>query len=362
MFDVLSRFALRGNPVSCAPYGNGHINRTYLVGTDAGARYILQRINDTIFRNVPALMRNIALVTEYLRAQGAGAREALRLIPTRNGADFCRYECEDAQISGYYRVYDFIEDSLCLERAGSAADFEQSAVAFGRFQMQLREFPAQRLSETLPGFHDTAQRFENLCRAIAADKMGRAREVAREIDFALERQAQAGAMLDMLRRGELPLRVTHNDTKLNNVMLDAKSRKPLCVIDLDTVMPGLSGNDFGDSIRFGASTGAEDERDLDRIEMSLELFRAYARGFLFACGDALTPAELATLPLAAQLMTCECGVRFLTDYLEGDTYFRIHRPGHNLDRARTQFKLVWDMERKHDTMLKIIREESPRGF
>lgn len=360
MLELLERFALNGSAVSCKPYGNGHINRTYLVQTDCGARYILQRINDAIFRDVPGLMRNISLVTEYLRAHGAREREALRLIPTRAGESYCHYE--KAGVEGDYRVYAFIEDSLCLERAESAADFEQSAVAFGRFQMQLQDFPAAQLCETLPGFHDTRVRLENLRCAIAQDKMGRAAQVQREIDFALAHGAQAGVMLEMCECGELPLRVTHNDTKLNNVMLDAATRKPLCVIDLDTVMPGLSGNDFGDSIRFGASTGAEDERDLDKIEMNLDLYRAYARGFLSACADALTEAELQTLPLAAKLMTYECGIRFLTDYLEGDVYFRIHRPEHNLDRARTQFKLVWDMERKGDTMLNIIREESPRRF
>lgn len=358
MHEILRQFDLRGAPVACAPYGNGHINRTYLVETDADARYILQRINHAVFPDVDGLMGNIALVTEYLRAQGLNDRETLTLIPTVDGQKYLRYGCDDSENGGYYRMYAFIENSVCLERAETAADFQQSAVAFGRFQMLLRDFPAARLKETLPGFHDTRKRCETLCRAIAADAFGRADCVQREIDFALEQAQNAGLMLDMLDRGELPLRVTHNDTKLNNVMLDRISRKPLCVIDLDTVMPGLSGNDFGDSIRFGASTGAEDERDLDRIEMDLKLFRAYTRGFLFACGETLTPAELETLPLAAKLMTYECGIRFLTDYLQGDCYFRIHRPDHNLDRARTQFKLVRDMDRKWSAMHAIIREEA----
>lgn len=362
MRNVLNHFAMAGAPASCTPYGNGHINRTWLVNTDASRRYILQKINTSIFPDVPALMRNIDLVTRYLRAQGAKDRETLRLIPTSAGEICLSVEDPDPELSGYYRMYAFVENSLCLERAESAADFEQSAVAFGRFQMQLRDFPASQLSETLPAFHHTRRRFEALKAAIAQDPLGRAAAVAREIDFALAREQDAGAMVDMLDRGELPLRVTHNDTKLNNVLLDAQTRQPLCVIDLDTVMPGLSGNDFGDSIRFGASTGAEDEQDLDRIEMSLPLFEAYARGFLHACGNALTPAEIHTLPLAARLMTYECGIRFLADYLLGDTYFRIHRPDQNLDRARTQFKLVWDMERKQDAMLKIIASCAPRAF
>lgn len=358
MHEILKQFDLRGAPIACAPYGNGHINRTYLVETDAGARYILQRINDAIFSDVEGLMGNIALVTEYLRVQGLNDRETLTLIPTADGRKYLHFIGGDPEISGYYRMYAFIEDSVCLERAESDADFQQSAVAFGRFQMLLRDFPAERLKETLPGFHDTRIRCEALRRAIADDAVGRADGVQREIDFALEQAQNAGWMLDMRDRGELPLRVTHNDTKLNNVMLDRISRKPLCVIDLDTVMPGLSGNDFGDSIRFGASTGAEDERDLDRIEMDLKLFRAYTRGFLSACGAALTAAEIETLPLAAKLMTYECGIRFLTDYLQGDCYFRIHRPEHNLDRARTQFKLVRDMDRKWNAMHAILREEA----
>ena len=356
MLDVLSYFALQGSPLRCEPYGMGHINQTYLVETDAPRRYILQKINGAIFRDVPALMRNIDLVTSYLRARGLGERETLRLVPTLDGAVYYH----DA--AGDYRVYDFIEDSICLQRAENADDFMNSAVAFGRFQQQLQDFDADQLAETLPGFHNTLQRVENLRRAIAEDPLDRARLVQREIDFALDQAQHAGVMLSMLQKGDLPLRVTHNDTKLNNVMLDAATRKPLCVIDLDTVMPGLSGNDFGDSIRFGASTGAEDETDLSKIEMSLDLFAAYSRGFLSACGRALTKNEIETLPMGARLMTYECGIRFLTDYLQGDTYFRIHRPDHNLDRARTQFKLVWDMDRKGDQMQKIIREEASRAF
>lgn len=362
MYDVLRSFQLDGAVRSCEVYGSGHINRTYLVTTDAPRRYVLQRINDAIFRDVPALMNNISLVIAHLRGLGLDERHALRLIPAKDGSAYLYYDSKDAQKAGYYRVYAFVEDSICMDRAENAQDFMQSAVAFGRFQMQLSDFPAERLAETIPAFHDTVKRCENLRRAIERDAMGRAKDVAREIDFALAEAENAGAMLDMLRRGELPLRVTHNDTKLNNVMLDSRTREPLCVIDLDTVMPGLSGNDFGDSIRFGASTGAEDERDLEKIEMSLELFRAYSRGFLSACGSALTPAEIETLPMGAKLMTFECGVRFLTDYLEGDTYFRIRRPGHNLDRTRTQFKLVQDMNRKWGEMMKIIREETPRSF
>jgi len=359
MFDVLRQFALEGRPLSCEPYGSGHINRTYLVVTDAGRRYILQRINDVIFRDVPGLMNNISLVIDHLQKTGLDERHALHLIPAVDGAAYICYNGA-ADKSGFYRIYAFVEDSLCLDRVEGVHDFYQSAVAFGTFQMQMADFPAEQLTETIPAFHNTVNRVNNLRRAITADLLGRAKLVQREIEFALEEAENAGCMLELLEKGDLPLRVTHNDTKLNNVMLDAQTREPLCVIDLDTVMPGLSGNDFGDSIRFGASTGAEDETDLDKIEMSLELFRAYSKGFLSACGSALTPVEIETLPMGAKLMTYECGIRFLTDYLEGDTYFRIHRPDHNLDRTRTQFKLVADMNRKWDEMMKIIREETPR--
>ena len=359
MFDVLRQFTLEGKPSSCEIYGSGHINRTYLVVTDAGKRYILQRINNGIFKDIPGLMNNISQVIDHLRGKGLDERHALRLIPTVDGAAYTCYNGE-ADKAGYYRIYAFVEDSLCLDRAENAQDFYQSAVAFGTFQMQLADFPAEKLTETIPAFHNTLNRVNNLRRAIEADSMGRAKLVKREIDFALREAENAGCMLELLQKGDLPLRVTHNDTKLNNVMLDVQTRAPLCVIDLDTVMPGLSGNDFGDSIRFGASTGAEDETDLDKIEMSLDLFRAYSKGFLSACGSALTPLEIETLPMGAKLMTYECGIRFLTDYLEGDTYFRIHHPDHNLDRTRTQFKLVADMNRKWDAMMKIIREETPR--
>ena len=362
MNEVLSRFSLKGRPTACTPYGNGHIHRTWRVETDSGAAYILQRINETVFPDVPALMENIARVTDYLHGQGLEGRRALTLVPTADGERWLRISGDDGERAGAYRVYVFIRDSLCLDRAEEARDFRESGAAFGSFQMQMKDFPAQELREILPGFHDTAARCARLRRAVQADPLGRAASAAREIDGALRRAEGAGEMLEMLDRGELPLRATHNDTKLNNVLLDACSRRALCVIDLDTVMPGLSGNDFGDSIRFGANTGAEDERDLERVGLSMVLFEAYAGGFLAACGEALCPAELETLPLAAELMTFECGVRFLTDYLEGDAYFRIHRPLHNLERARAQLHLAADMARRRDEMRKAIRRLSPRRF
>ena len=236
-------------------------------------------------------------------------------------------------------------------------DFYQSAVAFGQFQQQLQDFPADTLHETIPNFHNTVDRYRIFHEVLAADPMHRAGEVTDEIQFVLDREEEAGTLVHLLQEGKLPLRVTHNDTKLNNVMLDETTRTPLCVIDLDTVMPGLSAYDFGDSIRFGAATAAEDEKDLSKMEMDLELFRTYAKGFLHACPD-LTPMEKKMLPMGAKLMTLECGLRFLTDYLDGDHYFAVHREGQNLDRCRTQFKLVADMESKWTAMASIIAELS----
>ncbi len=354
MLNIIDQFAVDGRAAVCERYGSGHINVTYRVETENGHPYILQRINDHIFCDVPALMANIYAVTEHLRAKGMDSRRVLTLIPTKGG-DVCLHVAE-GEAAGWYRMYEFITDSICLDQVETIEDFRQSAIGFGGFQRDLADFDASRLTETIPRFHDTPNRFRLLHEAIDADPLNRAKDVQREIDFALAREREAGVMLDMCGRGELPLRVTHNDTKLNNVMLDAKTRTALCVIDLDTVMPGLAGNDFGDSIRFGASTGAEDERDLSKISMSLNRFRTYAEGFLSACGANLKRAEIETLPMGAKLMTLECGIRFLTDHIAGDTYFRIHRPNHNLDRTRTQLKLVADMEQKWDEMARIIAD------
>ena len=353
--EIASRFQVKGSVVSCERYGSGHINETYLVQTDAGEKYILQKINSEIFRDVPALMRNIAAVTGWIAKKDPDARHTMHLVPAADGENVIR----DAE-GGWWRMYDFVRDSLCLQAAQTEEDFYLSAVAFGDFQRQLADFPAETLSETIAKFHDTRDRYRQLHEAMEKDSCGRLASVRAEVDFALAREAEAGAMMALLEKGELPLRVTHNDTKLNNVLFDAETRKPICVIDLDTVMPGLAAFDYGDSIRFGASTAAEDETDLSRVEMSLKLFEAYTRGFMEACGANLTETERRTLPMGAKLMTLECGVRFLTDYLSGDVYFRIHRPEHNLDRCRTQFKLVADMEKKWDEMARIVSEQEKK--
>lgn len=351
LFEVLRAFRLDAKPVSCEPYGCGHINVTYLAVMESSRRYILQKINNNTFRDVAGLMENITAVTEFLRTKTDDPRSVLTLVKTHDSASYLH--AQDA----YWRTYDFVEDSICLQLPETDEDFYQSAVGFGTFQQLLTDFPAAKLHETIPNFHNTPDRYRTLLETLERDPMHRAAQVQPEIEFALARQAEMSAIQNALTAGELPLRVTHNDTKLNNVLLDAKTRKALCVIDLDTVMPGSSLYDFGDSIRFGAATAAEDEKDLSKMEMSLDRFRVFTRGYVRAC-PGLTAKELELLPMGAKTMTMECGIRFLTDYLDGDHYFAVHRDGQNLDRARTQFKLVADMEKKWDEMQKIVEEES----
>ncbi|MEE1315400.1 MAG: aminoglycoside phosphotransferase family protein [Faecalimonas sp.] len=346
--------------MSAVPYGSGHINDTFLMTLrkDDGSegRVILQRMNKSIFKKPVELMENIMGVTSFLRERiiengGDPERETLNVIPTKQGDPyFVDSEGE------YWRCYVFIENARSYDQVESPEDFYQSAVAFGNFQRLLAAYPAATLHETIEGFHDTKARFAVFKKAVEEDVCGRAAEVQKEIDFVLAREDVANVFGDLLMNGEVPLRVTHNDTKLNNVMIDDETHKGICVVDLDTVMPGLAMNDFGDSIRFGASTAAEDEKDLDKVWCDLELFDIYAKGFLESCGESLTAKEIEMLPMGAKVMTFECGMRFLTDYLQGDTYFKVHREGHNLDRCRTQFKLVADMEAKWDAMQDIIKK------
>ena len=349
--QILAQFQLEGAALSCDRYGFGHINETYLAVTDRAHRYILQKINSHVFPDVAKLQENIAAVTEYLRAQVTERYGVLQLIPTCDGRTYL----EDGA-GGYWRVYDFIEDSICLQAPESAEDFYQAAIAFGTFQQQLKDFPAGTLHETIKNFHNTPDRYRIFREVLAKDPLGRAKEVAPEIAFALAHEEVGSRLYGMLQEGLLPLRVTHNDTKLNNVMLRADTRTPLCVIDLDTTMPGLSAYDFGDSIRFGAAVAAEDEQELGKVCMSLDLFRTYTKGYLKAC-PGLTETEKQALPLGALTMTLECGLRFLTDYIDGDHYFTCYRNGQNLDRCRTQFKMVADMEKKWAQMQQIVAEE-----
>lgn len=337
--------------MSCSEFGGGHINLTCKVKTDSGKSYILQRINQYVFTDPKKVMENVGAVTEYLRTRVSDPSEILHFILSDSGTYY--YVDETGE---YWRCYEFA-DGICLDLPESDKDFYESAIAFGRFQELLRDFPAETLHETIPLFHNTINRYRLFREAVQADRAGRAAGVQEDIAFLLAREDEGGTICRLLDSGELPLRVTHNDTKLNNVLLDCKTRKALCVLDLDTVMPGSSLYDYGDSIRFGAATAAEDERDLSRMEMSLERFHVFTRGYVRSC-PGLTQKELELLPLGAKTMTMECGVRFLTDYLDGDHYFAVHRDGQNLDRARTQFRLVADMEKKWNEMQKIVAEEA----
>ena len=357
--EVLEAFGWGETAVSCERYGSGHINDTFLVINKEGdveKKYILQRMNHEIFKDVDGLMNNVSGVTAYLRdiiikEGGDPERETLNLVPDVNG----NLHHIDS-IGSHWRVYLFISDATTYNQVEKIEDFYQSAKAFGHFQNLLAGYPVEKLVETIPAFHDTPKRFETFLKAVEEDVCGRAASVQEEIAFVMDRKDELGAVMDLQRAGEMPYRVTHNDTKLNNIMIDDKTGEAVCVIDLDTIMPGASVFDYGDSIRFGANTAAEDETDLSKVTISLELFEAYTKGFLEGCAGKLTDVEVKMLPMGAKLMTFECGMRFLTDYLQGDTYFKIHREGHNLDRCRCQFALVKDMEAKWDAMAKIVSD------
>ena len=340
-------------------YGSGHINETYRLTCRSWdgkpVQYILQSLSPAAFPNPQQVMENFAGITEHLRkkieaAGGDPMRETLRLFRTKDGKDF--YTAPDGSA---WRLIPFIENTVCLQMATPEL-FEASARAFGRFQMLLADYPIETLHETIVGFHDSEKRFANFLEALKQDKMGRAKDIGPEIQFVLDREKDCSVLLDAHRKGDLPLRVTHNDTKLNNVLFDEMTMEGICVIDLDTTMPGLSVYDFGDSIRFGANHCAEDEKDLSKVNFDLDLYRRYTRGFLEGAQGTLTEKEKEHLPWGAKLMTLECGIRFLTDYLEGDHYFRIHYPEQNLDRCRTQFKLVADMETCWKEMHRIVKD------
>lgn len=361
--EIIAQFDFPGVLKECIPFGSGHINDTYRLTFETGdgnRQYILQRMNRAVFTRPVELMENICGVTAWLRRKieergGDVWRETPNVVPAKDGLPYH----VDA-FGEYWRAYYYITGATSYDLVKNDDDFYESAVAFGHFQQLLSDYPAETLHETIPKFHDTVDRFAKFERAVHEDVCDRAASVAGEIRFVKEREALTHVLCDLQASGELPTRVTHNDTKLNNVLIDDETGKAICVIDLDTVMPGLSVNDFGDSIRFGASTAAEDERDLDKVSMDLHLYELYVKGFLEGCAGALTKRELEMLPLGAILMTFECGIRFLTDYLEGDHYFKIHREGQNLDRARTQFRLVEDMERKLSQMRETV-EKYARG-
>jgi hypothetical protein len=348
------QFQIDGEFSSATPYGSGHINDTYCaVFLHAGvpSRFILQRINTGIFRNPAALMENIQRVTSHLAAQLSGEpdsdRRVLTLIPARDG----RVWHEDAE-GGDWRVYRFIERARTFDTIASTEQAFQAARAFGLFQKMLVDMPLPRLHSTIPDFHHTPKRFMAFARALAADTAGRAILVKPEIEFAFARQSMASVLLD----ANLPERITHNDTKFNNVMFDDATGEGICVVDLDTVMPGLALYDFGDMVRSATSPADEDEQDLSRVSMQFPMYEALVRGYLSSAGSFLTNGEKQHLAFAGKLIAFEQGIRFLTDYLAGDVYYKVHRAGHNLDRCRTQFKLVESIEQQEERMNRLVSE------
>jgi Ser/Thr protein kinase RdoA (MazF antagonist) len=348
---VARHFQIPGQFLAAEPYGTGHINDTYRVVFEQSARpasFIFQRINHSVFKNPVALMDNIQRVTTHIAGKSAASpdpRRSLTLIPSNDGASFHRDD-----LANYWRVYVFIENARTFDAVESTAQAFQAAKTFGQFQKLLADLPAPRLHDTIPNFHHTPTRFANLEKAVERNAANRAQSAKAEIEFALQNKAMTSVLLD----ANLPERVTHNDTKFNNVMLDDATSEGVCVIDLDTVMPGLALYDFGDMVRTTTSPTKEDELDLSKVRMEFPMFEALVRGYLASAADFLTPAEKNFLPFSGKLITFEIGLRFLTDYLEGDTYFKIHRPAHNLDRARTQFKLVQSITAQEPAMNRLI--------
>ena len=356
--ETVRKFSAPGKCESIAPYGSGHINDTYRVAMRNGsgcAPYILQRINHNIFKNPPLLMDNILRVTRHIRNKLSGMRgsnpdrESLTVIPTAEGAPFLH----DGR-GNYWRMYIFISNALTRDICADSRQAYETACAFGRFQSLLADLPGGRLHETIPWFHHTPRRFQTLEDAISSDKHNRCREVKREIEFCADRKPLASALTGLLESGQIPERISHNDSKINNVMMDSASGRGICVIDLDTVMSGSSLYDFGDMVRTAARTMDEDERDLDKVRLNLELFESLARGYLESARGFLTPLELENMVTAGKVITFTIGIRFLADYLMGDVYFKIHRPGHNLDRARVQFKLLKSIEEQEEKMRRLV--------
>ncbi len=354
--QIISAFALEGEVVQAQPFGSGHINDTIRVDLTSGESVVLQKLNTTVFPDPYGLMENSVHVTDFIREKlkargGDWERGTLQFVPCRDG----RWVFDDGE-NGFWRVSRLVPDTMSYDLAENADMFRSSGAAFGRFMADLADFPAQTLHEVIPDFHNTVKRLETFRRSLEKDVCNRADSCREEIAFVLDHEALAHAIVDRIADGRLPLRVTHNDTKINNILMDAKTGESVCIIDLDTVMPGSCLYDFGDSIRFGATHALEDETDLYKVDVDPELFRAYAQGYLSETTDSLTDEEKHCLLTGAMVITFETGMRFLTDYLDGDVYFKTARPSHNLDRARTQFKLVRDMEDKKERLEQIVRD------
>jgi Ser/Thr protein kinase RdoA (MazF antagonist) len=349
---IAARFAARGEVTGCVPFGSGHIHDTYRVTMDDGGNYLLQRINHEVFRDVAGLMRNFDRVTRHIREKQSDKghdpdRVCLTLVPTEDGRPFLE---DDGR---FWRMLMFIPGSHSVDQTDDPALVEEAGKAYGGFIRLLSDLKGERLNEAIPGFHDMRFRLRNFFRAVQNDPAGRVQDVQSEIRWVDKRADGMQSVQRMCRDGRIPERVTHNDTKINNVLFDTAGRA-LCVVDLDTVMPGCVHFDFGDAIRTCVNTGAEDEPDPDGVSVNLALFEAFARGFLGQMRDFLTRPEIETLAFSARMMTFIIGLRFMTDHLEGDRYYKIHRPGHNIVRARAQFRLVERMEERRHEMDDII--------
>jgi len=355
--EICSKFAIYGDFLVAVPFGSGHINDTYQVTYDQGGvrlHYTLQRINHHVFKNPVQVMENVDRVTNHLlhkiRTRHIETKKrTLRLLRTFTNHPYVK---DDA--GNHWRAYVVVENARSYEVLESEDQAFMAAKAFGEFQCDLTDLPGPRLHETIVDFHNTPKRLEKLRQAIKLDKLGRAKAVKREIDFVFEREADAGKLIKLNQAGDIPERITHNDTKVNNILIDDLTGEGICVIDLDTVMPGLALYDFGDMVRAGTSPAEEDEVDLSKVGMRFSMFEAMLKGFLASSGGFLTPAERENLPFAGKLITLEVGMRFLTDYLEGDVYFKVKHERHNLDRCRNQFKLAESMEYQMPKMMKLL--------
>lgn len=358
--EIVSHFRIAGSYAAGAPYGTGHINDTFRIETKEpdAFNYILQRVNHHVFRDVPGLMENVLRVTSHIRSKleaipgSLPDREVLTVIPTHGGAS---YHVDEA--GNFWRMYIFIWDNRSYDVVDSPAKAFEGGRMFGRFQSMLADLPGKPLNETIPNFHNIAWRLDTFEQTLKSDPAGRSASVQAEIDFVRQRAEEMKTILRLGEAGDIPLRITHNDTKFNNVLLDQQD-KGLCVIDLDTVMPGYVHYDFGDSIRTSTNTGREDDPDLDRVEMDMTLFEGYARGFLQETRETLNQTEIDHLAFSGKLFPYIIGLRFLTDYVDGDHYFKIHHEHHNLQRARAQFKLLTSMERQYDDMQRIIQQNA----
>ncbi len=357
---IIRSFNLNGKFIGFKLKNDGHINSTYLIEFENANgernKYTLQKINTYVFKDANKLMSNIVGITSHIEnklSDNASNSEmkVLSFLSTTDGKYFTVDKNGDC-----WRCYNYIDNVYTCNTIDSPDVFYNAGKSFGNFQNLLSDYPIDSLFETIPKFHDTFSRFNDFLASVEKDAVNRAENVKDEINFVLEREADTKILLALLEKGELPLRVTHNDTKLNNILFDENTDEGICIIDLDTVMPGLSLYDFGDSIRFGANTASEDEKDLDKVSLDLELYKAYTEGYLASAKNSLTEKEIFYLPFSAKLMTFECGMRFLADYLDGDVYFKTDYPEHNLVRARNQFKLVADIESKYAQMQKITAD------